>query len=398
MYAGRLILGLGTGCITVVVPLYIAELAPPSIRGSLVGLYEINNQLSSLTAFWCNYIVKLHISDTSSAQWRIPLGVQLIPSALLLLASLFLIPESPRFLLKCGNAEKARAVLAYVRHLPPGHEYIEGEMREIEMAVGREGLGGSKSAGGCDTEKTGKWYQCKGMNLSMARELWWKGNRERVVIGVCLMFGQNLTGTMALNFYLPTIFRSIGLRGTNEILLASGFFSVVKCVFTLTSLAIFIDRLGRRLLLIVASVGSAFALWYIGTYVMIAKVDLLSQVEGISTQGWVAIVMVYVYAAFYSIAWNGVVWVYCAEIFPTRIKELAVCLTTAAQWMSQFLVARASPSMLSSLKGGFFFFFAACITLMGIGVYFFVPETKGRTCMCFSLYRFLFSSLFFYIL
>jgi hypothetical protein len=76
----------------------------------------------------------------------------------------------------------------------------------------------------------------------------------------------------------------------------TGFFSVVKCVFTLTSLAIFIDRLGRRLLLIVASLGSAFALWYIGAYVMIAKVDLLSQVEGINTQGWVAIVMVYVYA------------------------------------------------------------------------------------------------------
>jgi hypothetical protein len=94
-------------------------------------------------------------------------------------------------------------------------------MREIERAVGREALGRSKSAGDCEA---GKWYQCKGMNLSMARELWWKGNRERVVIGVCLMFGQNLTGTMALNFYLPTIFRSIGLRGTNQILLASGMF------------------------------------------------------------------------------------------------------------------------------------------------------------------------------
>jgi hypothetical protein len=73
------------------------------------------------------------------------------------------------------------------------------------------------------------------------------------------------------------------------------------------------------------------------------------------------------------------VWVYCAEIFPTRIKELAVCLCTAIQWLSQFAVARASPSMISNLKGGFFFFFAACLVVMGLLVYFLVPETKGRT-------------------
>lgn len=83
--------------------------------------------------------------------------------------------------------------------------------------------------------------------------------------------------------------------------------------------------------------------------------------------------------AFFSFAWNGVVWVYCAEIFPTRIKELAVCLCTAMQWLSQFAVARASPSMITNLKGGFFFFFAACLVVMGFLVYFLVPETKGRT-------------------
>jgi hypothetical protein len=83
--------------------------------------------------------------------------------------------------------------------------------------------------------------------------------------------------------------------------------------------------------------------------------------------------------AFFSFAWNGVVWVYCAEIFPTRIKELAVCICTASQWLFQFAVARASPYMLASLKGGFFFFFASCIVVMGVGVWWLVPETKGRT-------------------
>jgi hypothetical protein len=83
--------------------------------------------------------------------------------------------------------------------------------------------------------------------------------------------------------------------------------------------------------------------------------------------------------AFFSFAWSGVVWVYCSEIFPVRIKELAVCLCTATQWLSQFAIARASPSMLTNWKGGFFFFFAACLVVMGILVFFLVPETKGKT-------------------
>jgi hypothetical protein len=83
--------------------------------------------------------------------------------------------------------------------------------------------------------------------------------------------------------------------------------------------------------------------------------------------------------AFFSFAWNGVVWVYCAEIFPIRIKELAACICTATQWLSQFAIARASPTMLTEWKGGFFFFFASCLVVMGSLVFWLVPETKGKT-------------------
>jgi hypothetical protein len=174
-------------------------------------------------------------------------------------------------------------------------------------------------------------------------------------------------------------------------------YAVVKSVATILSLVFFIDRAGRRKLLLTSSVGTSLALWYIGAFVTARHVDLTRPQEK-SVAGWVAIVCVYIFAvrpfpypfpshfpstnktkAFFSFAWNGVVWVYCAEIFPTRIKELAVCLVTAAQWLFQFAVARATPSMLSSLKGGFFFFFAACIVVMGVLVWWLVPETKGRS-------------------
>lgn len=139
----------------------------------------------------------------------------------------------------------------------------------------------------------------------------------------------------------------------------TGMYAAVKTIATIISLVFFIDRLGRRKLLITSSIGTCLPLWYIGAFVTAQNIDLKVEQEK-SVAGWVAIVCVYVYAvsllrlpvylnphffpcsityhcsqASFSVAWNGVVWVYCAEIFPTRIKELAVCLTTAVQWICQ---------------------------------------------------------------
>lgn len=138
--------------------------------------------------------------------------MQIIPSILLILASLLILPESPRFLVKKSRADEARKVLAYVRHLSVEHEYVGLEMQEIEEAVRREdnpgGVGGSGNGEG------GRW--------GLVSELWWKGNRGRVLIGVALMIGQNFTGINGVNFYTPTIFKSIGFSGTKVVLLASG--------------------------------------------------------------------------------------------------------------------------------------------------------------------------------
>lgn len=135
--------------------------------------------------------------------------MQIVPSAGLVLAALFVLPESPRFLIKKGKVSKARGVLAYVRHLDAEHEYINGEMNEIEEAIQREEtrelLPGQRPS-----------------KLGLFRELWWKGNRNRVLIGLGLMFGQNLTGINGVNFYTPMIFKSIGFDGTKVVLLASG--------------------------------------------------------------------------------------------------------------------------------------------------------------------------------
>lgn len=191
---------------------YIAELSPPAIRGSLVGIYEINNQLSSLLGYWCNYIVNEYIPPTETRQWQIPLAMQMVPSALLLLAALFILPESPRFLVIKGKTSQARKVLAYVRYLSVEHEYINTEMDEIQEAIQRQ----SQPLTSHPASKFG-----------LFKELWWKGNRNRVFIGLGLMMGQNLTGINGVNFYTPTIFKSIGFDGTKVTLLASGLLPLI---------------------------------------------------------------------------------------------------------------------------------------------------------------------------
>jgi len=133
--------------------------------------------------------------------------MQIIPSSLLIVACLTILPESPRFLVQHNKAAKARKVLSFVRKLSEDHEYINVEMEEIEEAIRRQDEG---KAGG----KMGLW-----------KELWWTGNRRRVIIGLCLMFGQNLTGIHGVNFYTPTVFKAIGFDGTRVVLLASGTYS-----------------------------------------------------------------------------------------------------------------------------------------------------------------------------
>jgi len=136
--------------------------------------------------------------------------MQLIPSPLLLLSAIFILPESPRFLVKKGDKLKARKILSYVRHLSAEHEYINTEIEEIEDAIARQERPSPRSN--------------PDSRFGLFKELWWPGNRKRVLIGLGLMFGQNLTGINGMNFYTPTIFKSIGFDGTKVVLLASGKF------------------------------------------------------------------------------------------------------------------------------------------------------------------------------
>jgi hypothetical protein len=202
--------------------------------------------------------------------------------------------ESPRWLAKAGRWEQCLANLAYVRNLPTDHEYVAYEMHEMRAQLEHEANISS------------------GDIISQFKELGMKGVRNRLAIGMCMMMCQNLTGINGINYYSPTIFKSLGVSSTSTSLFATGVYGIVKMCTTIIALVWILDRFGRRKLLIIGGTGAALAMFYIGGYVAVAKPDPNN--VNLNAGGYVAIVMIYIFVVFYCASWNGIVWIYCSEV------------------------------------------------------------------------------------
>ncbi|KAL2068306.1 hypothetical protein VTL71DRAFT_16404 [Oculimacula yallundae] len=357
IYAGRAFTGLGVGASSLIIPQYISECSPPAIRGRLIGVFEILLQFSLVIGFWVNYGVNENVSPTSDMQWHIPFAIQFIPGTLLIIA-MFFQPESPRWLLFHGREEEAIKNLTYIRQLPVDDAYLQWEIETVKEQVQLE-------------------YD-SGANASFGRKLravFAPGVRNRVAIGMSLMMLQNLSGINALNYYSPTIFGSIGFSGTSVGLLATGVFGLVKAFATLAFMIWGIDKLGRRKSLLIGSVGAMFAMYYLAGFS-----SLSGSFDGKAKQdagAYVAIVMIYLFAIFYAMSWNGIPWIFCAEVFPTGTRSLCLVFTTCTQWLGQFIIVYSTPYMMNNIKYGTFIFFGSSIVVGMTFVTLFMPETKG---------------------
>ncbi|KAM0542722.1 hypothetical protein ACHAPJ_012655 [Fusarium lateritium] len=360
IYAGRVLTGLAVGASSMIIPVYISESGPPAIRGRLIGIFEIFLQFSQIIGFWVNYGVNIHISPTSDAQWHIPFGLQLAPGTLLVIC-MFFQPESPRWLLNAGQTEQARTVLQRLRQLPADHAYLNWEIDSVLRQIEEEkAMGADKSF------------------LAKLREVVGPTNRRRLLLGIALMFIQNMSGINALNYYSPSIFQSIGFTGRSVGLLATGIFGIVKACATGIYMIWGVDALGRRQSLMIGSAGASVALFYIGIYSKLSHSFDGGLAPGERTPGaYVAIVMIYIFAVFYAISWNGVPWIFCAEIFPMAIRSICLVFTTCAQWLGQFTIVYSTPYMMADIKYGTFLLFACSVVFGFFFVFFLVPETKG---------------------
>lgn len=362
IYAGRAIAGLGIGASSLTVPVYIAETAPPSIRGRLVGIFEIASQGGGMLGFWINYATDRAISVNNRAQWIVPLALQLVPGVLLFFGVLTSCPESPRWLAKQDKFEEAEKMLTRLRGLPSDHLYVQHEMNEIYEQIHFR-----------STNRMSKSEQF--------RKLFAPGTRNRMGIGLALMFLQSFTVVNIITYYSPRIFETLGITGTSTKLFSTGFYGIAKTLGILFFTFWVVERVGRRQGLIWGAALGMIPMWYIGGYVLRADPAAAAAAGIINRDGWgyLAMVAVYVNGFIICATWQGITWTYAAEIFPLDIRMLCVSLTTADTWLGSFIIARTTPFMITGLSYGTYFVFAAILMCMGIWAFVFVPETKGIT-------------------
>ncbi|RDW64051.1 hypothetical protein BP5796_10553 [Coleophoma crateriformis] len=357
MYAGRTLAGIGIGGASNLTPIYISELSPPAIRGRLVGLYELGWQLGGLVGFWINYGVSTTLPENHT-QWIIPFAIQLIPAGLMFVG-LFFIKESPRWLMSRGRRQEALKNLCWIRKLDQNEMYMLEEVSAIDAAIEQQ----------ASTVGLGFWQPFKA--LGNDRKV-----QYRFFLGCSLFFWQNGSGINAINYYSPTVFKQIGVTGTNTSLLTTGVFGIVKTVMTLVWLFFLIDNLGRRNLLMYGAFGGAFCLFYVGAYIKVADPSAHPSTS-LSSGGISAMIFFYLWAMFYTPSWNGTPWVINSEMFPQNVRTLGQAFAAASNWLFNFLVARFTPQMFTAMGYGVFFFFACLMLCSIVFVWFLIPETKG---------------------
>jgi sugar porter (SP) family MFS transporter len=337
---GRFLLGLGVGLASMIVPLYIAEIAPADRRGALVSL----NQLMITIGILLSYIVGVIFAPIEG--WRYMFGVALIP-ALILGIGMFMLPESPRWLFEHGRIDKARAVLGRSR----SPEEIDQELREMGEIKRQE--------------------QEQSQARVSYKELLAPYVRPALVIGIGLAIFQQITGINTVIYYAPTILQGVGFSEGGAIAATAVGVGLVNVGFTVLAVRI-IDRAGRRPLLIIGLIGMVISLVLLG---VVFSLDATSGAAGL-----LATVCLGLYIASFAISLGPVFWLMISEIYPLRIRGTAMSVASIANWGSNFLVALSFPVLLATLGGaGSFWLFAVLGIVAWFFVYFWVPETKGRS-------------------
>ncbi len=335
---GRFLLGLGVGLASMVVPLYIAEIAPADRRGALVSL----NQLMITIGILLSYIVGVIFTPIEG--WRWMFGVALIP-ALILLFGMLRLPESPRWLFEHGQTDRARAVLGRTRS-PEEVDFEFQEMQEIKALEEQQARVGYK-------------------------ELLAPYVRPALVIGIGLAIFQQITGINTVIYYAPTILQGVGFSEGGAIAATALGVGVVNVGFTVLAVYI-IDRAGRRPLLIIGLIGMIISLTLLGL------VFATGGAGGVA--GLLATICLALYIASFAISLGPVFWLMISEIYPLRIRGRAMSVASIANWGSNWLVALTFPVLLATLGGaGSFWLFAVLGIVAWFFVYFWVPETKGKT-------------------
>lgn len=321
----RVMAGLAIGASTVLAPVYMAEIAPPKWRGAMVGMFQFNITVGILVAYLCNYAIGT--LQLGADEWRWKFSVAFWPGALLFLM-LFTIPNSPRWLAGKGRIQEARAIL---HRIAPG--IGQGEENAILLDV----------------------------PASKAR-LSWSKYRTPMLLAFAIAAFNQLAGINAILYYINDIFAAAGFSKVSADQ-QSILIGLTNLLFTIPALIV-IDRIGRKSLLLIGSVGLFVTL--AGT----ASIMYSGQHQNLLL--WMLIGFIGAFA----FSQGAVIWVYISEIFPTEVRARGQSIGSSTHWFMDAVVAILFPLAAAYSKGAPFVFFAAMIVLQFIVVLFFFPETQ----------------------
>ncbi len=330
--AARIVGGLAVGAASMVSPLYIAEVSPYAMRGRMVAL----NQLAITTGILVSYLINYLLRGAGPDNWRWMFASGVIPSVLFF-GLLFLVPESPRWLFHAGKRAEASAVLVRVG----GVENAEKEISEMQQPAKEE--------------------------AASLRDLLLPRYRRVLLVGVVLAILVQISGINTVIDYAPIILRSAG--NTIGVALFQTFI-MGFLNFGLTFVAIFtVDRVGRRPLYIAGATGMTISLTLLSAGFLVGKV-----------QGLVGLILILLFIASFAGCIGPVFWILMSEIFPSRIRGLAMSAAVFTNWLANFLVVLFFPWMFKNTGGSATFGFLAVMALaMILFTWKVVPETSGRT-------------------
>ncbi|KAI3283060.1 hypothetical protein CBS147309_1110 [Penicillium roqueforti] len=396
LFAGRAIAGLAVGQLTMVVPLYISEVSIPEIRGGLVVLQQLSVTLGILFSYWIDYgtnyiggarcapeipysggtiskptfdpyhdVPAGGCTGQSEASWRLPLALQIVPAVILGVGMLFF-PDSPRWLLMKERDDDSLHALSRLRRMDRDSPILLNEYLEIKASIMLE-----------NSFARDNFPNLSGYKLHVAQYMSfftaWSRFR-RLAIGCIVMFFQQFMGCNAMIYYAPTIFAQLGLDGNTTSLLATGVYGIVNCLSTLPAL-FFIDKAGRRPLLMAGAAGTCISLVIVGGILGGFGSSLVNN----KSAGWAGIAFIYIYDINFSYSFAPIGWVLPSEIFNLSIRSKAISITTSATWMCNFIIGLVTPDMLESITWGTYIFFAAFCLLALAFTFFCIPETRGKT-------------------
>lgn len=329
----RFIGGIAIGVASLLAPLYIAEVAPPKIRGRLVGL----NQMAIVSGILLAYLINWSLSNTGPQGWRWMFAVAAVPSAAFFFALLF-VPESPRWQVEFGRSDQALATLTRVGGRSQALEQIE----QIKEAISQE--------------------------TGTLAELFRPGLRTALIIGIVLAVLQQITGINTVLFYGSIIFKDHAASGQSSAIFANVIVGAVNFLSTIVALWI-IDKVGRKALLMFSAAAMALSEIALGIAFLVhpAPANLI-------------LCIILFCAASFAVGLGPGVWVVIAELFPTRIRGRAMSIATVSLWVACVALTATFLSLVTAIgtSGAFWLYSSMCITMF-LFVWRVVPETKGKT-------------------